>query len=146
MPNGNIDDLLRILEDHYHSESPIVENRETLFALIDSIKDGNVPWDSFSVRYNGDLPSGQEIPPWMLQDHEVWFRDVGTAMEEIIGNRELARVMDYAPKRIFQDGKRQYKDMMSGNWAWNQAVCRSRFTFPQAQTNVSFLAGHNSGR
>lgn len=122
MSGGNIDDLLRILQDHRKSDPPIVENREVLYALIDSIQDGNVPWDSFTIRYGGERPEDGPVPPWMDQDHEVWFRDVRTVIESMIGNPELAGMMDFAPKRIFRDGKRQYKDLMSGNWAWTQAV------------------------
>jgi methionine synthase II (cobalamin-independent) len=43
-------------------------------------------------------------------------------MENQLGNPDFTKEMDYAPKQVFKDSKRQYIDLMSGNWAWKQAV------------------------
>ncbi|KAF8997257.1 hypothetical protein BDQ17DRAFT_1391906 [Cyathus striatus] len=43
-------------------------------------------------------------------------------MESQIGNPDLAREMDFAPKHVKgKDEQCQYCDFMSGNWAWDQA-------------------------
>lgn len=66
----------------------------------------------------------------MSKQFEVWFRDPLLVMESQIGNRDFGNEMDYAPKRVFsQTGTRQFCDLMSGDWAWNQAVrCLLFFT------------------
>ncbi|KAK6981199.1 hypothetical protein R3P38DRAFT_3333863 [Favolaschia claudopus] len=46
---------------------------------------------------------------WKTQEYVVHFRD--PRLSE----------MDFAPKQVFFDDKREYKDFMSGNWAWRQA-------------------------
>ena len=93
-----------------------------MYSVIDAIKEGDIPWQSFSVTYDGNLPDG-DVPPWMTASYEVWYRDPLCTMEQQIGNPDFAEEFDFAPKQIFdQDDKRQYTDLMSGNWAWQQAV------------------------
>ena len=44
-------------------------------------------------------------------------------MEGQIGNPDFKGEIDYAPKQVLgKDGKRQFTDMMSGDWSWEQAV------------------------
>jgi hypothetical protein len=75
------------------------------------------------VQFDGDLGDDMETPRWKTQPYEVWFRDPLKIAEEQIANKEFAHEVDYAPKRVFgRNGKRQYSDFMSGNWAWQQAV------------------------
>ncbi|KAG6826062.1 hypothetical protein H0H92_001275 [Tricholoma furcatifolium] len=56
----------------------------------------------------------------MTQGHEVWFRDPLRVLKNQLGNPDFADEIDYAPKRVFLGGKRRYRDVMSGNWAWEQ--------------------------
>jgi Plavaka transposase len=91
-----------------------------MYSTIDSIKVGDVPWQSFSVSYNGEIP--EDAPAWMTTQDEVCYCNPLLVMEQQLGNEDFDGQMDFAPKRIFQDGKRQYTDLMSGNWAWEQAV------------------------
>jgi hypothetical protein len=42
------------------------------------------------------------------------------------GDNPFKDEMDWAPNRIFKDGKRQFCDLFSGNWVWEQTV-RSLF-------------------
>ncbi|KAH6886621.1 hypothetical protein BKA70DRAFT_1377252 [Coprinopsis sp. MPI-PUGE-AT-0042] len=99
MPAGGVDTLTHLLATLYKDQPPPFASARELYALIDSIKDGHVPWDSFSV----------------------WFRDPLTVLEEQMANPEFNGKIDFAPKRLFRNNKRQYTDLMSGNWAWNQA-------------------------
>ncbi|KAF8954136.1 hypothetical protein BDZ97DRAFT_1928684 [Flammula alnicola] len=57
----------------------------------------------------------------MDQKFEVWFRDVLQVLENQIGNPDFKGEMDYAPKRVSRNRKRWYRDLMSGNWSWEQA-------------------------
>ena len=33
---------------------------------------GDIAWDTFSLKYNGEIPEGK-TPPWMLSEYDVWF-------------------------------------------------------------------------
>ncbi|KAG6807199.1 hypothetical protein H0H92_008439, partial [Tricholoma furcatifolium] len=57
----------------------------------------------------------------MTDTYEIWFRDPLAIFENQIGNPEFKNEIDVAPKRVFDaKGKRRYRDLMSGNWAWSQ--------------------------
>lgn len=112
--------------DHPHDAddaAPPFANSADLYNVIDSTQLGDVPWQAFSVTYDGEIPDG--VPPtWMSNSHEVWYRDPLKVMENQIGNQDFGTDMDFAPKQVFdKNDKRQYTDFMSGNWAWEQAVC-----------------------
>ncbi|CDO71501.1 hypothetical protein BN946_scf184909.g95 [Trametes cinnabarina] len=100
---------------------PPFANHEHLYATIDDIPQGDVPWQTFSVTYNGPLPTGA-MPSWMIREYEVWFRDPRQALLNQYSNPDFADDIDWVPKRIYVQGdKRQYRDFMSGDWAWNEA-------------------------
>ncbi|RXW15717.1 hypothetical protein EST38_g10132 [Candolleomyces aberdarensis] len=117
MSAGNVDHLVQLLAELYPNDDPPISGHEELFALIDSIKEGDVAWDSFSITYTGENPS--EL--WMKQPFEVWYRDPLKVLENQFANPEFNGKIDYAPKRVFRNNKRQYRDLMSGNHAWRQA-------------------------
>ncbi|KAG6823744.1 hypothetical protein H0H92_009155, partial [Tricholoma furcatifolium] len=120
MSAAKINRLLHLLACMYPDEPPQNTRAHEIYSLIDDIKHGNVPWDSFSIKYNGKLPTEGPIPPWMTQEHEVWFQDPLQVLENQIRNPSFEGQFDYAPKRVFHEGKRQFRDLMSGNWAWSQ--------------------------
>ncbi|KAF8222791.1 hypothetical protein L208DRAFT_1320536, partial [Tricholoma matsutake] len=124
---GKIDKLMAILNALYpDNDLPLADHKE-LYSLIDEIQQGDVPWQSFLVQYNGErVDEGvDEVagPPWQCQQWEVWFCNPLKVMEQQLGNPDFDGQIDYAPKQIFKRGKQQYTDVFSGNWAWNQAVC-----------------------
>lgn len=96
-------------------------NHEHLYTTIDATPLGDAPWQSFSVSYAGEMP---DIPaPWMLAEYDVWCRDVKTVMENMLANPDFDGEIDYAAKQVFEDdSQRQFKDLMSGNWAFQQSV------------------------
>ncbi|KAH9011269.1 hypothetical protein EDB84DRAFT_1540472 [Lactarius hengduanensis] len=108
MSAGKVDKLLELLAALYPERAPSMPDHKELYRLIDSIQQGDIPWDSFS-------------PPWMDHTYEVWFRNPLHVLETQIRNPDFKDQMDYAPKRVFYKGKRRYQDLMSGNWAWEQA-------------------------
>ncbi|KAF8228530.1 hypothetical protein L208DRAFT_1290891, partial [Tricholoma matsutake] len=124
MSAGKIDKLMAILKALYPDDDPPLADHKELYSLIDEIQQGNVPWQSFSVQYNGeqalDAVDNVAGPPWQHQQWEVWFRDPLKIMEQQLANPDFDGQIDYAPKRIFKRGKRQYTDVFSGNWAWKQ--------------------------
>ena len=98
MSTGKIDKLLNVLLALYDTQPPFTSSQE-LNALIDSIKQGDVPWNSFSVTYDGARPpDNMPQPPWMDDKYEVWFRDPVTfiprAPQKPSQNDDAARAHD----------------------------------------------------
>ncbi len=124
MPGGRIDELMQLwgADDHH----PLFADHKDLYNCIDAIGVGEIPWQTFSISYTGPRLSNAmgEVPGWMDKHYEVHFRCPRRILQNQIGNPDFAREMDFSPKRVFgKAGKRQYRDFMSGNWAWSQAVC-----------------------
>jgi Plavaka transposase len=106
-----------------HGGAPPFANSSDLYNTIDSIPLGDVPWQHFSLKYNGELPDGT-IPEWMTSDYEVWFRDPHLIIKNMIGNPDYEASVDTTPIQAFDnDGHREYQNFMSGDWAWEEAVC-----------------------
>jgi hypothetical protein len=128
MSGNGIDELMEILAarqwEQYGDDdpSPPFANARDLYNIIDATELGDVPWQGFAVKYDGEVPVN-DAPSWMSTSYDVWFRDPLLVMESQIGNRDFGNEMDYAPKRVFgRTRMRQFCDLMSGDWAWEQAV------------------------
>lgn len=105
-------------------------NHTDLYNTIDSISLGDVPWQNFSIKYNAEmLPSDGPIPPWKTSTYEVWFHDPHADIKNLIGNPDYKGHFDTAPIHEFnKDGDHEYQNFMSGDWAWEEAVCVSFIT------------------
>jgi hypothetical protein len=122
MSQGNVDILMELWASTMTADgqAPFQHNREML-AAIDAIEDGDTPWQSFTANYSGTRPPG-EAPDWMLKDYQVYFRDPLAVVRNIIANPDFDGQFDYAPYMEFEDEKQRWSDLMSGKWAWKQAV------------------------
>ena len=127
MSGNNIDKLMEIWAAQQRAQygdddpSPPFANARDLYNVIDATELGDVPWQAISITYDGEIPDNP--PNWMSTPYEVWFRDPLLVMESQIGNRDFGYELDYAPKKVFsQTRTRQFCDLMSGDWAWEQAV------------------------
>lgn len=125
MSAGNIDELLRLWTAGtapLGGVSPFASHTD-LYSTIDAIPIGGVPWQTFSVSYSGPQPKSN-VPPWMEQSYEVYFRDPRELFVDMLTNPTFANNFDYTPVQIFDiNGSRRYENFMSGDWAWKQAVC-----------------------
>ena len=130
MSAGNIDELLELWAAP-SGEAPFIDHVH-LYNTIDAIPVGGVPWQSFSVSYTGPRPE-TDVPPWMEETYEVYFRDPHQLFVNMLANPTFAQDFDYTPMQQFNtNGSRQYQHFMSGDWAWKQAVglcsvCHSHF-------------------
>ena len=118
---NNIDDLLKICS----GEQVPFSNHKELYAAIDSIAVGKVPWQSFSVQYDDAYGDDGNVtrPKWMSDVHEIFYRDPRLVIHEILANPDFRDGMDFAPYCVFnEDCIRTYQHLMSGDWAWEQAV------------------------
>lgn len=65
----------------------------------------------------------------MTTEYELCYRDAKAAVQNILANPGFKTEFDYAPYREYTAGTgtggRVYRNVMSGNWAWKQAVSSS---------------------
>ena len=123
MSKANTNELIEIWEDlagQYGGERPF-RNTQDILKTIDAINLGHVPWETFTLEYPDDLPN-YNPPSWMTKEYRVWFRDPRQIIHAILANKDFDGEIDYSPHQIFVDGKRKYSNLMSGDWAWRQAV------------------------
>ncbi|KAI6037767.1 hypothetical protein EDC04DRAFT_2897221 [Pisolithus marmoratus] len=82
---------------HLNSPPPVSENcpddwgpydHKELYETIDATKLGDVWWDTFKLRYNGEWPI-DNIPAWMDEMYEYWFQDPSTLIENMLLNTEF---------------------------------------------------------
>ena len=105
-----------------HGEEPPFANHKDMYNVIDHAKLGDIPWQSFSVSYTGPKPD-HNVPPWMEDEHTVMYRDLRVIIHAMLANPDFKNEFDYTPL-CEQDanGTRRWRNFMSGDWVWNQAV------------------------
>ncbi|KAJ3571178.1 hypothetical protein NP233_g3927 [Leucocoprinus birnbaumii] len=102
-----------------HNTSPF-KNADHLHGLIDTIPHGDIPWQGATVSYSGPQPANPA--PWMEKTYEIWYCDPLAVLEAQIANPAFANHINWSPKCVCDArGIQQFKDLMSGQWAWEQA-------------------------
>lgn len=92
-----------------------------MYATIDSIQEGDAPFKTLRLRYNGPLPA--EPPRWMTETYELCTRDSRVVLHHQLATTGFADQFNYKPYRQFDNqGDRAWSNLMSGDWAWNEAV------------------------
>ena len=105
-----------------HDDEPPFSNAKHLYDTIDLTPLGDVTWESFALLYNGRRPVGK-TPPWMEAEYDVWFRDPRTLVHNLLSNPDFKSGFDYMPFQERMAARvHRFQDLMSGNWAWSQAV------------------------
>ena len=130
MSAGDIDHLLKLWAASLaeHGAEPPFSSHKDLYNTIDSTPLGDVMWESFSIRYNGELPTGA-VPEWMSAEFAVWYRDARAVVHRLLSNPDFDGEFDYAPLQEYDNkGRHRFQDFMSGNWAWKQVV-RASFSY-----------------
>jgi hypothetical protein len=124
MSAGDINSILSLWAASLaiHNDEPPFSNATDLYNTIDSTPLGDLAWESFSLQYNGTQPTSN-VPPWMQAEYDVWFRDPQTLVKLLLSNPDFKSGFDYAPFQEYTtDGVHRFRDFMSANWAWHQAV------------------------
>ena len=121
MSQGNVDILMHLWASTNGDAQAPFQNHQEMLATIDAIDSCDAPWQSFTASYSGTKPSNS-VPDWMLKDYTVFFRDPLAVVRRIISNPDFNGRFDYAPYIELEDEERRWSDLMSGKWAWNQAV------------------------
>lgn len=123
MSRSHVDELMQIWGAHAALEggtTPFTSGKD-LNDTIDSIEEGDAPWYSFRVSYDGDRPPG-DVPSWMNDSHQVFYHDPRQVVRMLLGNRKFDGDFDYVPFREYENDERKWGDFMSGNFCWKQAV------------------------
>jgi hypothetical protein len=125
MSNSAMDTLFDLMAAQLlkHDDSPPFADHKDLHKVIDATQLGDVPWQCLSVQYMGDRPE-HDAPPWMDKEYEVWYRDPRLMAHNMLANPTYKGEIDFTPFREYDslDQTRRWKDFMSGDWAWQQAV------------------------
>lgn len=129
MSKGNTDYMLQLLAATLRlqgdDEAVVFKSSRDLYETIDATKAGAVPWQSCRIRPRGDVHD--DSPIWMTEEHEIWFRDPHEVVKQMLANPDFDGHFDYMPYKEYgpEDhtaSGRRWKDFMSGDWAWEQAV------------------------
>lgn len=124
LSGGDINELLDIWAAHnilHDGGDPPFLNKDDLYATIDSIRQGNAPWEAFSVRYEGPLTA--DAPSWKRATYRVYCRNTHTVAHNMLASPDFDRQFDYAAYEEYApDGSRHYSNVMSGKWAYRKSV------------------------
>ncbi|KAG1809209.1 hypothetical protein EV424DRAFT_1543155 [Suillus variegatus] len=111
MSNAATDQLFDLMAAQLleHNGSPPFVDHKDLHRVINATQLGNVPWQCFSVQYMGNTLN--MIPL------RGWTKNMRSANPTYKGE------IDFVPFREYDasDNTHQWKDFMSGDWAWQQA-------------------------
>ncbi|KAG2339139.1 hypothetical protein BDR05DRAFT_977855 [Suillus weaverae] len=120
-----------------HNDKPPFADCCDLHKTIDSTP-------SFRVQYTGEKPE-HNVPPWMGQSHDIWYRDPHEVVRNMLANPDNAMEMDYQPYHEFStdNDECQWQDFMSGDWAWNQADIIAKDPDTTGSTFVPVILGSN---
>jgi hypothetical protein len=82
---GDINSLLNIWVATLvpHGDDPPFHNHTDLYNTIDLTPIGDVPWESFIMKYNGANPDDERLA-WMDMEFEVWFHNPKQLIENMI--------------------------------------------------------------
>ena len=98
MSQGNTDILLNLINTMLTSHGDHAPFEIILTCTVQSMCEA--PWDHFMLSYNGPLLKGvsrEKIPAWMIEEHEVWFFNPVTLLENLLSNPNFKDWFDYTP-------------------------------------------------
>jgi len=121
MSQGDVDVLMRLWASTTADRCTPFESHQDMLAAINSIQDGDAPWHSFSAKYSG-VHLAKNPPDWMVKEYTVFCRDPLTVIQNMISNPTFNGQFDYSPYMEFEDESQRRSDVMSADWAWEQAA------------------------
>jgi hypothetical protein len=98
-------------------------NLDQLHNTINAVKLGEAAWSTDEFYYTGER-SDRAAPKWMDVKHELCWRNVCWVVHQQLVSPEFKDRVDYCLYRQFNHGQnRVYSNVMSGERAWQRAVC-----------------------
>ncbi|KAH9948897.1 hypothetical protein B0H21DRAFT_844257 [Amylocystis lapponica] len=124
LSGGDLDHLLEVWAAHNvltNGGDPIFASTEAMHSIIDLIRHGDAPWESFTVRYNG--PVTPDSPSWKHAEYVIHCRNVQTVAHNMLANKDFDNHFDYIPfQEYVAPSVSRYSNIMSGQWAYKQAT------------------------
>ena len=112
--------LAEKLEAGDHSPLPWSSATE-MYMTIDSIQEGDAPFETISFRYSGPLPP--HPPRWMTERYELCTRDARILLYNQLCTTDFKDQINLQPYHQFDHkGDHVWSNLMSGDWAWDEAV------------------------
>ncbi|KAF8267179.1 hypothetical protein EI94DRAFT_1802116 [Lactarius quietus] len=98
MSGGNINFVLNlwVASLAIHDDDPPFLNAQHMYDTIDSTPLSDIPWESFTLQYDGPQPT-ENIPSWMDSEYNVWFWNPLSLVRNILSNPEFESGFDYSP-------------------------------------------------
>jgi hypothetical protein len=121
MSQRDVDTLMQLWASTTADRDAPFANHQEMLTAIDSIQQGDTPWNSFSAKYSGVRPPTMP-PDWMVKEYTVYYRDPLTLIRNMIKNPAFNNQFDYAPYKEFEGESRRRSDVMSGDWAWKHSA------------------------
>ncbi|TFK61919.1 hypothetical protein BDN72DRAFT_751411, partial [Pluteus cervinus] len=124
MSEGDVTNMMHLMDALNAANDPPFANADDLYATIDEIPFGGLPWQAAEGRYTGELP--EDAPPWMSETYKIFYCDPLQVMEQQLANTDFADEIDWSAKRMWRRCChgcicRHFQDLMSGDWAWEEA-------------------------
>ncbi|KAL0062999.1 hypothetical protein AAF712_010130 [Marasmius tenuissimus] len=95
-------------------------NEQEMYACIDLIQEGVVPWLTVEAKYTGPMPNNP--PKWMTTTYELHLRDTRLLLHQQLADPAFNGKTNYAAYRQYNpSGKQVYSNLMSADWAWQQS-------------------------
>lgn len=118
-PNTNF--LMNLISSSRDGQ-PFFKNHDDLCKTIDATELGDMPWQKAALRYRGERPL-TNVPEWMTTEYEIFYREPRDVARAMLANPTFDGYFDYVPYQDFdRKNERRYENLMSGDWAWKQAV------------------------
>ncbi|KAG1884782.1 hypothetical protein F4604DRAFT_1878701 [Suillus subluteus] len=126
-----------------HNDAPPFTNHQDMYAAIDATPLGDVPWKSFTMSYD-DIKPQDNIPLWMTTQYNMWFRDPLELVCNMLANPGFDGEIEFSPYCDYTTYNKQYwKNLMSGDWAWQQADLIAQNPETHGLTFVLLIMGSN---
>ncbi|KAF9545513.1 hypothetical protein CPC08DRAFT_730082 [Agrocybe pediades] len=93
---------------------------QEMYTTIDKIQAGDAPFETVQFKYTGVLPPNP--PSWMTATYELCTRNSRKLLHNQLATSDFASDFSTRPYRQFNyEDDRVWSNLMSGDWAWNQA-------------------------
>lgn len=120
MSASDTDTLMKLWRSSHTDQ--LFNDHQDLYDHIDACTLGDVSWEKATLQYQGEKPTAG-VPEWMEAGYEIFYRDPREVVKNMIGDPNFAGAFEHAPYQEFDSsGSRRYQNLMSGDWAWKQAV------------------------
>lgn len=122
---GDLDHLMNVwaarnIRKYQEPDAPFTDT-EHMHAVIDEVPFGAENWTTVTVQYSGELDDAS--PAYLRESYTFYMRDVLRSVEVMAESSDFDGKFDYVPYKEFgPDGRRRWSNLMSGQWAWRQAV------------------------